>query len=369
MSVVHPLPFTGLNQMEEENSQLSPISTVFFFTIIIFIFFTIIIPNMESIYRSPTARAQGARPGPPRPALEKAYSRLGRHGLPGAGLAPGSKAGTRHFGDGNGRPPGRVQPRRGPEGHGPGGGDDRDPPRGRREPGIPQTQTLPGGSLPNRPPGPGHAGTPKRPTAKPGASKRPQGGPEPRPPPAPARQPAPRPPRAAWAASESPGHRRAEPSRAEPSERALPSRAEAGRAAQRSPDQPSAAQPGAAESRPPAGKQRAPAPRAPPRPGSREPGTPTRVSSPTGPQRGHPRERSARGDTSVPAFTLLSHTSAWHSLTRPLCPEQPRSPPRLSGVSLPDKAGQGTPSGTWRGGYSPEGNVPGNREGVATGRE
>ena len=26
-------------------------------------------------------------------------------------------------------------------------------------------------------------------------------------------------------------------------------------------------------------------------------------------------------------------------------------------------------SGTWRGGYNPEGNVPGNREGVATGRE
>ncbi|XP_044801391.1 proline-rich protein HaeIII subfamily 1-like [Bubalus bubalis] len=159
------------------------------------------------------------------------------------------------------------------------------------------------------------------------ASKRPRGGPEPRPPPAPARQPAPRPPRAAWAASESPGHRRAEPSRAEPSERALPSRAEAGRAAQRSPDQPSAAQPGAAESRPPAGKQRAPAPRAPPRPGSREPGTTKRVSSQTGPQRGHPRERSG----------------AWHSLTRPLCPEQPRSPPRLSGLSRPDKAGQGTP--------------------------
>ena len=40
--------------MEEENSQLSPISTVFFFTIIIFIFFSIIIPNMASIYRSPT---------------------------------------------------------------------------------------------------------------------------------------------------------------------------------------------------------------------------------------------------------------------------------------------------------------------------
>ncbi|XDA69817.1 basic salivary proline-rich protein 3-like [Ovis aries] len=272
--------------------------------------------------------------------------KIAQHGLPGAGLAPGSKAGTRHFADGDGRPPGRVQPRRGPEGHGPGGGDD--PPRGRREPGIPQTQTLPGSSLPDRPPGPGRAGTPKRPTVKPGtpgpsrperrplrapgspglgASKRPRGGPEPRPPPAPARQPAPRPPRAAWAASESPGHRRAEPSRAEPSERALPSRAEAGRAAQRSPDQPSAAQPGAAESRPPAGKQRAPAPPIPPRPGSREPGTAKRVSSPTGPQRGHPRERSG----------------AWHSLTRPLCPEQPRSLPRLSGLSLPDKAGQGTP--------------------------
>ncbi|XP_052494040.1 proline-rich protein 2-like [Budorcas taxicolor] len=201
------------------------------------------------------------------------------------------------------------------------------PPRDRREPGIPQTQTLPGSSLPDRPPGPGRAGTPKRPTVKPGASKRPWGGPEPRPPPAPARQPAPRPPRAAWAASESPGHRRAEPSRAEPSERALQSRAEAGRAAQRSPAQPSAAQPGAAESRPPAGKQRAPAPPIPPRPGSREPGTAKRVSSPTGPQRGHPRERSG----------------AWHSLTRPLCPEQPRSLPRLSGLSLPDKAGQGTP--------------------------
>ena len=51
----------------------------------------------------------------------------------------------------------------------------------------------------------------------------------------------------------------------------------------------------------------------------------------------------ARGDTSVPAFTLLSRASAWHSLTRPLCPEQPRSPPRLSGDSLPDEAGQGTP--------------------------
>lgn len=52
---------------------------------------------------------------------------------------------------------------------------------------------------------------------------------------------------------------------------------------------------------------------------------------------------STQGDTSVPAFTLLAHTSAWHSLTRPLCPEQPRSLPRLSGLSLPDKAGQGTP--------------------------
>ena len=53
-----------------------------------------------------------------------------------------------------------------------------------------------------------------------------------------------------------------------------------------------------------------------------------------------------RGDTSVPAFTLLSHTRAWYSLTRPLCPEQTRTPPRLLGLALPDKAGQSTPVGT-----------------------
>lgn len=56
--------------------------------------------------------------------------------------------------------------------------------------------------------------------------------------------PAPRLPRAAWAASERPGHRRAEPSRAEPSASAAEP-PKAGRAARRSPAQ--LAQRGAAQ--------------------------------------------------------------------------------------------------------------------------
>lgn len=213
-----------------------------------------------------------------------------------------------------------------------------------------------------------------------------RGGSEPRPPPAPARQPAPRPPRAAWAASESPGHRRAEPSRAEPSERRR-------RAARRPGAQPSAAQtspaqrqPGAAESRPPfAGKQRAPAPpsrrglaagsRAPPSASAARPARSGATSS--GGVRGlgagacrsasgqlpdlrdllrslglpgaralrlrfpDATSSSTRGDTSVPAFTLLAHTSAWHSLgpcaqsSPAACPASWSSHCRTSGTRHP----------------------------------
>lgn len=65
----------------------------------------------------PQAAAPGARPGPPRPEREKAEifppgeARASRSG---AGLAPERTAGSAPFGDDEGRPPGRVRPRRGP---------------------------------------------------------------------------------------------------------------------------------------------------------------------------------------------------------------------------------------------------------------
>eukprot|EP00071_Canis_lupus_P023534 XP_013974717.1 uncharacterized protein LOC106559725 [Canis lupus familiaris] len=339
------------------------------------------------------------KPGVPRtgsPGLEP------RARVPASGgqrAAPGRRAGSAHLGDGDGRPPGGVRPRvrgaslaalpEGPGGNdsagrgGRGGREGRRPrarpvrrPRAARPGDSPRRPAPPGPRDPERR-GTGQRGAPRAGAGVPRAGRQETlgsewkevGGPGAatspditaqirsfqaaagRPGAAPARQPAPRPPRAAWAACERPGHRRAEPSRAEPSERALPSRG--GRA------QPRAAQPGAAEGGPrPAGKQRAPSPGASagaspaPSPGTSAGASPGAAGTGLGAGRAPPGPRGLRAPLHAlppappgryfsdrPGVTQAFPPSRVPRTlapgTAPPSPGQPLTPPRLSGRALP----------------------------------